>query len=147
MTIDVSVRNGALVAGMVALAAGCTITRDVRPVSLTDGEREVCIVEDPAVREGFLQAYRGRLEQKGYAVRVLPKGSPVTACPVTSTYMGRWSWDLAIYLNYAEIIVYRDGAQIGRALYDGRRGGGRVFDKFGNGEKRIHGLVDELFPR
>lgn len=131
--------------GIAAITTGCTITREVRPVALQPAEKEICVIEDPAVREGFLTTYRSALEKKGYTVRTLQKGSPITSCPITSTYMGRWSWDLAIYLNYAEINVYRDGASIGQALYDGRRGGGRM-DKFGSGEKRITDLVNQLFP-
>ncbi|MFC0676535.1 Sbal_3080 family lipoprotein [Lysobacter korlensis] len=132
------------VALVAMVATGCSITREVRPVSTVASEREICLIEDPAVREGFLQTYRRELEARGFTVRMLPKGSAVDSCRLTSTYTGRWSWDLAIYLNYAEIVVYRDGAEAGKALYDGRAGGGRL-DKFGSGEKRIAGLVNELF--
>ncbi len=129
----------------VLLASACSIKREINPVARTPGEREICIIEDPAVREGFLQTYRRELESKGYVVRLLPKGSLIDACPLTTTYLGRWSWDLAIYLAYAEINVYRNGERAGQALFDARRGGGRL-DKFGSGESRIVELVSELFP-
>ncbi|MBP6750826.1 MAG: hypothetical protein KA144_14410 [Xanthomonadaceae bacterium] len=128
-----------------AVTSGCSITREVRSVSLDPGEKEICIIEAPAVREGFLQTYRTELEKKGFVVRLLPPNSATTTCPLTSTYLGKWSWDLALYLNYAEINVYKNGEQSGRALYDGRRGGANL-GKFGSGEKRIAGLVNELFP-
>lgn len=135
-----------LAASVLALGAtGCTITREVRPLALSPADKAICIVEAPEVREGFLRTYREELQKKGFTVRVLPPHSVVTTCPLTSTYVGRWSWDLAIYLNYAEITVYRDGAQAGRAFHDGRRGGANP-GKFGSGEKRIAGLVAELFP-
>lgn len=130
---------------LLPLLASCTITREVRSVSLAPEDKEICIVEAPAVREGFLQTYRTVLEKKGFTVRLLPANSAITTCPVTSTYLGKWSWDLAIYLNYAEINVYKNGTLSGRAFYDGRSGGANL-GKFGSGEKRIEGLVNELFP-
>lgn len=134
-----------VIAIVCAATAGCSITREVRPVSVAQSDKEICIVEAPSVREGFLQAYRSELEKKGFVVKMLPPGSALNACPLTSTYIGKWSWDLAIYLNYAEIKVYRDGTLSGSALYDGRKGGANL-GKYGNGEKRIASLVNELFP-
>lgn len=51
-----------------------------------------------------------------------------------------------IYMTYLDIRVFENGQQVGRALYDARRGGGRVFKKFINAEKKINELVDQLFP-
>lgn len=33
---------------------------------------------------------------------MLPEGTVADSCPVTSIYVARWSWDLAIYMSYAE---------------------------------------------
>jgi hypothetical protein len=46
--------------------AACSIKQDVRPLRLVEGsDRAICIRENPAVREGFLQAYRTRIESRG----------------------------------------------------------------------------------
>lgn len=66
-------------------------------------------------------------------------------CKVSSTYMARWSWDLAIYMSYAKINVYEDSKLVGSAMYDSTGGGGRVFDKFGNASTMIKSLVHELY--
>jgi hypothetical protein len=132
--------------GLVLLASsGCTITQDVKPVTPLS-TNEVCIIDNPAVKSGFLQAYTDTLQRNGYKARVLPEKSGVDACKVTSTFIGRWSWDMAIYLSYADIKVYEDGKLSGSVLYDARSGGARVFDKFVNGESKVSELVTQLFP-
>lgn len=127
-------------------SAGCTIIQEVEPVSVqpqTVGE--VCVVENPDVREGFLATYRQALHNKGFSTRLLDPGTPVDVCPVTSTYVARWSWDLTIYMAYARIRVFDGGAGAGEALYDATGGGGRM-DKFIDAEPKILELVNELFP-
>jgi hypothetical protein len=125
---------------------GCSIKQDVRPVGLAErGDKQLCIRENPDVRQGFLQAYRSRLERKGFSVTLLRSDAPVTACPLTSTYTANWRWDLALYMAYAEILVYRNGQVAGRASYDALGGGGRL-DKFISATTKINELVDELFP-
>lgn len=69
----------------------------------------------------------------------------MTECSLTSTYIARWRWDLALYMAYAKIDVYRDGRPVGQALYDALMGGGRL-DKFIDAEQKIRELVDSLFP-
>jgi hypothetical protein len=139
--------NGrALLAALISVAlVGCAIKQNVRPVERFEG-KEVCIVENKAVKqEGFLATYQRALAEKGYTVRVLPPGSSTSTCPVTSTYTANWRWDLALYLAYADIIVYKNGTQSGEAIYDSLRGGANL-GKFIRGETKIMELVNELFP-
>jgi hypothetical protein len=124
--------------------SGCAITQSVKPVNTADIS-EVCIVQNPPVRPGFLQTYTQVLGMKGYKVTQLPPGSPASACPVVSTYMGLWSWDLALYLSFAEITVFRGGLEEGKAVYDSRSGGANL-NKFVKGEEKITELVNALFP-
>ena len=108
--------------------------------------REVCIVENAAVKQqGFLETYKRVLTGKGYVVRQLPPGSLLTACPVTSTYTANWRWDVALYMVFADIKVYNNGQQSGRAMYDASRGGANL-GKFIRGQTKITELVNELFP-
>ena len=127
------------------LLAGCAINQTVNPVERFEG-KQVCIIVNPAVSQpGFLATYTRVLSEKGYAVRQLPPGSPVTECPVTSTYTANWRWDLALYMAFADIKVYTNGRQSGRAVYDAL-GGGANMNKFVRGDAKIAELVDQLFP-
>ena len=123
---------------------GCSITQTVTPVEnmLTN---EVCIIENPAVREGFLPELKSVLQSKNAQVRLLSPEATTTDCPVVATYVARWSWDLTIYMSYVEITVFRNGVIAGNALYDATKGGGRL-DKFVDSEPKIRELVNELFP-
>lgn len=132
--------------GALVLVLGCSIKQEVRPVHPADrGDREICVRKNPKVREGFLLAYRARLETKGFSVKTVNADAPVTECRLTSTYTANWRWDLALYMAYAEILVYREGEVVGRAFYDSISGGGRL-DKFIDATEKINELVDQLFP-
>ena len=81
--------------------------------------KQVCIIENPRVRADFLEAYRKALQDKGYQADVIPEGSSLGACPVTSKYVAYWAWDLVLYMTSAQLDVYRDGRPAGRALFRG----------------------------
>ncbi|MEN3295887.1 MAG: hypothetical protein V7642_5140 [Burkholderiales bacterium] len=129
----------------IALAlGGCAIHQTVKPVAGFKGD-QVCIIENPAVRPGFLEAYKRALSDKGYLVRVLPKSASLIECPVTSTYKATWRWDLALYMVQAEIKVYDNGKPVGEVGYDASRGGANM-SKFIDADKKIPELVNDLFP-
>ncbi|MDB5753391.1 MAG: hypothetical protein JWP65_3812 [Ramlibacter sp.] len=130
--------------GGTLLLSGCAIHQNVRAVEGLS-ERQICVIENPAVRAGFLNAYRQALGSKGYTVRQLPAGAATTDCPVTSTYTANWRWDMALYMAYAEINVYRAGQKVGEAKYDAMSGGANL-NKFIAGDKKIQELVHQLFP-
>jgi hypothetical protein len=124
--------------------AGCAIHQTVRPVEKFEG-KQICVIENPSVRAGFIEAYRSSLASKGYAVRQLPATAAITDCPVTSTYVANWRWDLAMYMAYAEIRVYSNGKPAGEVRYDSTRGGANM-SKFIAADKKIDELVNQLFP-
>lgn len=126
------------------LLAGCSITQEVKPVTALDG-KEICVIENPAVRAGFIEAYKRSLSAKGFAVKQLPASATTTACPVTSTYNANWRWDLALYLAYAELRIYSNGKAAGEAKYDALSGSGNL-SKFIEADKKIDELVNLLFP-
>jgi uncharacterized protein len=104
-----------------------------------------------AVFEGVIRevyeishAYAEALKSKGLQVRTLIETANLNECPTSSTYTAHWGWDLALYMKYAEINVYRNAALVGEAVYDATWGGGRL-DKFINAENKIRELVEELF--
>jgi len=124
--------------------AGCAINQTVRPVGKVDA-RQVCIIDSPSVRPGFLESYKKALAKKGYTVRQLPPSAAVGDCPLASTYTGRWQWDMALYLAYAEIKVYSNGQPAGEATYDATSGAANMA-KFIDADKKIDELVGQLFP-
>lgn len=125
--------------------SGCAIHQTVKPVERFDSNT-VCLVQNDTVRATFLDAYERALSNRGYAIKRLESGASLIACPVTSTYTASWRWDLAMYMSYAEIVVYQNGKPAGKATYDATRGGGNM-GKFIGAEKKITELVDQLFPR
>ncbi len=123
---------------------GCSIKQEVQPVG-GQVENEIAIIKDSAVREGVLQTYTAALQSKGYIVNLLPDGSAIPKTGLSSKYYALWSWDLAIYMSYLVIDVFRDGVLIGKATYDSRSGSAS-FGKWVKGEEKIKELVNTLFP-
>jgi hypothetical protein len=76
---------------------------------------------------------------------MLPPTAQADDCPVTMTYVGRWSWDLTIYLSYARLQVFDNGSAAGDAVYDSTGGGGNM-NKFIDAETKIRELVTQLLP-
>lgn len=130
----------------VTLLAGCSIRQYADPVTLSSElTPTICMIAAPGVRAGFTTTYRAALQDKGFTVRELAAGSSATLCPLSTTYIGKWSWDLTLYMSYAEMRVYQHGVQAGEAIYDARSGGGRL-DKFIDAEPKIREMADQLFP-
>jgi hypothetical protein len=134
----------ALLAAFSMLFTGCAINQTVRPVEHF-ADKKICIIDNPAVREGFVASYRQALEAKGYVAQQMPANSSIVECAITSTYTANWRWDLAMYMTYANIKVYNGGKPVGEALYDANRAGLNT-GKFINADKKIRELVDQLFP-
>lgn len=126
------------------LISGCAIHQTVSPVADLN-ESQICVIDNPSVKVGFIEAYKRALIAKGYAVRQLPSSASITECRITSTYSASWRWDLALYMAYAEIKVYNHGKPIGEAKYDSQRGGANM-GKFIDAEKKIVELTNQLFP-
>jgi len=129
------------------LIAGCgTIEQKVKPITLSGTEaREICVIENTSVRKDFLTAYRDALSRRNLTVRVLPPETAVGSCPLTSTYTANWRWDLALYLAFADLKVYRNGRLEGEAVYDSLQAGAKT-SKFINAGMKIQELTDQLFP-
>lgn len=138
--------NKSAVAVMVLGLSGCAIHQTVKPMDALD-DAQVCIVANPLVKmPGFLDTYQRVLQQKGYQVRMLEPNSSLVECRVTSTYTANWRWDMAMYMAFADIVVYKDGKPDGRATYDSMHGGANL-KKFIRGEEKIEELVNKLFPQ
>ena len=104
---------------------------------------EICIRENSDVlMDGFLPNLIEEIERKGIRTRVYQGAAPAD-CPYTMTYTANWSWDVAMYLSYARIDLYREGARIGEVTFDARLAG-LDLSKFGSAESKIDPLIAEL---
>jgi hypothetical protein len=126
-----------------AACLSCAITQEVQPVAAPAAAR-VCIRDNPGVRPIFLDTYQQTLESLGYEVRVVSKSHPAD-CPITSTYDARWSWDVEMYMEYAEIEVFDGDETIGKAVYDAHQSVSE--ERFVAPEQKIRELVTQLFPQ
>ena len=143
--MDVSMRLIAAPALALALT-GCSITQTVTPVSLsTTQSPEICTIPAEGLREGFNTTYTAQLRSKGFHTRELPPGSPPASCALSTTYIGKWSWDMALYMSFAQIQVFENGRQVGQALYDSTSGGARM-GKFIDAQNKIIEMTNQLFP-
>ena len=106
---------------LIALVQGCTIRQDIKPVndaSIT----QLTIIENPDVKLTYLKGLREDIEAKGIQTDLAPARTPPEEYAYALTYTANWAWDLALYMVYTKIDVYKEGAPIGNALYDARMG-------------------------
>jgi hypothetical protein len=125
--------------------SGCAaITEQTVTPFENNSSMEICVIKNPRVKEGFLQAYRTALQKKGYVVKILHKDADISDCKVTSTYSARWRWDICLYMSYAKIEVFKNGEKSAEALYKIVREG--ASGKFINESEKVRELVNQLFP-
>ncbi|WP_299981874.1 Sbal_3080 family lipoprotein [uncultured Pseudoteredinibacter sp.] len=124
------------------LVSACSITQNIEPAEISQGA-ELCIIENPDVREGFLKEYKSVLSSRGIPFKVVSETSVPETCEWTSTYVARWTWDLSLYMSYAEIKIFNKGSLDGEAIYDSTRGGANM-SKFIDAEPKIRELVNQL---
>lgn len=122
--------------------SGCSIQQTIEKAEL-EKEAELCIVENSAVRKGFLAEFKTVLTSMNIPHRMVNASSIPASCEWTTTYVARWTWDLALYMSYAEIKVFRQGNLDGEAIYDSTHGGANM-SKFIDAETKIRELVNEL---
>lgn len=132
---------------LVALTlAGCSIKQTVTPVAFSGAQApEICMIPAEGLRVGFNTTYTAQLRSKGFQTRELRPGTPPASCALSTTYIGQWSWDLALYMSYADIQVFENGRQVGKALYDSTSGGARM-GKFIDAQSKIIEMTNQLFP-
>lgn len=133
----------ALIGITILLLQGCSIHQNVISVQ---GETidEICVIDNPTVKESFRKALTEKVQDNNIKARVISEDSKEeVSCQYTMEYTANWAWDLALYLVYTKIELFKEGDLIGEAIYDARRGGGRM-DKFINAENKIEELIKEM---
>ncbi|AZQ12225.1 Sbal_3080 family lipoprotein [Shewanella khirikhana] len=128
-----------------SLLGGCSIKQHVDPANINQ-QATVCVLENPDVREGFLQEVEKVLREKQINYQVVKELDASNNCEWTATYTANWAWDLALYMVYAEIKVYHQGKLDGQAIYDARMGGANM-NKFIDAEPKIRELVEQLIAQ
>jgi hypothetical protein len=128
-----------------AFLGGCAISQNVDQAHIPNAAK-LCVIENDRVREGFLPELLGVLDEKGINYVVTDKHVARNGCEWTLTYTARWSWDITIYMSYAEIKVFRNGILDGKAIYDSTSGSFNM-NKFIDSEPKIRELVEELMQR
>ena len=131
-----------VVMALAVLVTGCSIKQQIEPAQVNK-QSVLCIVENTDVRPGFVKEYQAALSDKGVAWQMVDERSIPSSCQWTSTYEARWSWDMAIYMSYANIKVFNQGQLDGEAIYDSSRGGANM-GKFIDAEEKVRELVNEL---
>ena len=129
---------------VVTLFSGCAIKQTVEPSDIDDSAL-LCIVENYDVRDSFLKALTEILDERQVRYKIV--GAEASKdCEWRMTYTARWSWDLALYMAYARINVYKNGDLDGQAIYDATQGAGSL-DKFIDAESKLRELIDELMAK
>jgi hypothetical protein len=124
------------------LVAGCTISQSVDPVA--ERPAEICIVRNETVHmAGFHDELVRQIEARGVAVRSF-EDAISEDCHYRVSYTANWRWDMAMYLEYAQINVFEEGRPVGSAVYDATMGGANM-GKFGPTAEKIRPLVAQLF--
>jgi hypothetical protein len=119
--------------------------------------QKICIAKHEAVKDSFLTALqegfsnhnidtrvvRGVYEKKGNMYYPQIDTSELIGCDAITFYAANWSWDLAMYMSYANIWVTDIGMtqKIAQAHYQTRGGP----DKFINARNKVLELVDQMY--
>jgi len=129
-----------LITAMLVSLSAC-VSLNVSRVTSLNGNEEICIEENPAVRQAFLDAYVRRIENIGYKTRVIKSGSE-SNCAVTSTYTANYGIHWGLYLARAQLNIYKNSELIGTAEY---RAPFMSPGKHGRIEGKIAKMVSQLF--
>jgi len=128
---------------IVFVLAACTVTK-VTPLDPSLRVRKVCIEDNPKVIvPDFLDIIRDGFSRHGIATEVY-SGEMPEGCDGKLTYTALRSWDLAPFLSYAELRLYRDGAQIAYGEFHLRGKGGYALTKYKSTRAKMDPVIDEL---
>lgn len=107
----------------------------------------LCVVANPVSGNEYLDAFRASLQARNFEVKLLPPYAPVVSCPLVATYSAKSAWFWMSYLNSVDIIVYQNGARVGKAVYNANRSAGGInLSNFVMPERKLDELVEKLFP-
>jgi len=131
-------KNAILGLGMSIILIGC-VSIDVKRASTLDS-KEICIVDNPNVRQDFRDAYERRIQTKGYKTKITNEAS---TCQITTTYTATYGNHWGLYLATSELKIFNRGKLIGQANYKAPYASP---EKHGRVENKIESMVIQLLP-
>jgi hypothetical protein len=146
----------ALIVIATVFLSGCAATQTISEFDEAP-PKTVCIAEHEAVKEGVLDALEEGFHRHGTNTRVVrgvyeekhglwnPRIYPdeLGGCDAIAFYVANWTWDISLYMYFANIWVtdISMSEKIAQATY--QTGGGP--DKWINARTKILELVDEMY--
>ena len=106
---------------------------------------DIVSINDSKTRDGFQTVVEDYLVNGEYKYTVQPEDSEHDHQKVTIEYVGYWGWDLALYLNRAEIEAFYQGQRVGKINFESPNSLNP--NKWGSAEKRIGLMLDILFGK
>lgn len=131
-----------VVCGVLLSFAACT-TVNVRPVDAKANPIQlVCIQENPAVLvSDFVSVVEAGFQRHGIQTLVFKDKAP-DQCEYRVTYTATRRWDLAPFMNYAELRLQKGDETLSLATY--RHSGGFALNKWASTESKMDPVLDEL---
>lgn len=136
--------SGKFIKGLIA-SAGAALVISCQSMDVTKVDKnkynikDICIIQNPAVIvEDFVPALQALLEQRGITSKLIPKED--SSCNYRLAYTANQSWDVAVYLKFASMILYKGADVVGRATYNSGEG----FGKFRSVYDTLKIVTDEL---
>lgn len=121
--------------------------------------KNICVARHEAVREGFHNALLEALERNLATVKTVPANyvekhqawhptvgdESIDHCDAFAFYVANWTWDITMYMYYANIWITDPemNQKIAQATY--QTGGGP--DKWINAKKKVDELVDQIYQQ
>jgi hypothetical protein len=130
---------------IVALMTGCAGPRYTGSPIGDVNSAKIVIINDKQTRSGFQDAMESWLSMNNYDYIVAPEGSKYDFEKINLEYVGKWSWDLALFMSDARISAYHEGQRVGYVQYEAPNS--LNANKFGNAEERIGYMMDVLFRK
>lgn len=141
------------------LVGGCAARQDISQFAPSNIPQNACIAKHDAVRAGVLKALQDGFRKHGVQTRVIqatytqkhglwqPQVSldQLNECDVIVFYVANWTWDIAMYMYFANIWITDPGMnnKVAQATY--KAGAGP--SKWRIARKKIIELVDKLFNK
>lgn len=128
------------------LLQGCTAV-DVKPVDLKHQVEHICIEENPKVIvKGFLNTVETLLHDRAISTERY-SGNVPDHCKHHMTYTALQTWDMSMYMHYAELRLFEGRDRIGYGEYRLRGGGGLALNKWASVKSKMEPVVVKMIGR
>lgn len=124
----------------------CTAV-DVKPIDSGYNVQHICIEENPKVIvKHFLETVETLLHDRSITTERY-SGNVPEHCIHHMTYTALQTWDVSMYLHYAELRLFEGRERIGYAEYRLRAGGGLALNKWASVKSKMEPVVAKMTGR